>query len=57
MLVLGGDVNVSTPPLAVKSRFTTRCSKFNACVLEPARTSATEAMSAAFGVVTGNQAL
>ena len=57
MFEFGGDVSVSWPLAAVKFRLTSRCSKLNAWVEEPARTSATEAMLAASGVVTWNEVL
>ncbi len=57
-MAFGGDVSVRVVPVpGVKARFTRRCSKLNACVLEPGRIRATEAMSVGLGVVTGNVAL
>ena len=52
MLALGGAVTVSVPVPFVNASETMRWSMSNACVLAPLRMSATEAMLAAFGVLT-----
>ena len=52
MLALGGAVTVSVPVPFVNASETMRWSMSKACVLAPLRISATEAMLAAFGVLT-----
>ena len=52
MLAFGGAVIVSVPAPFVKDSEIIRWSMSKACVLAPLRTSATEAMLVAFGVLT-----
>ena len=52
MLAFGGAVIVSVPAPFVKDSEIIRWSMSKACVLAPLRMSATEAMLAAFGVLT-----
>ena len=52
MFAFGGAVTVSVPLPRVNASEIMRCSMSKACVLAPLRISATEAMAAAFGVLT-----